>query len=116
MIKRDFFVAILDDVFVPASKLMAGRRFLGEEEIVSILEGDDENLSEFSFGESESDIKREQVPNLTAVLTHRTQTEANGVASVTQTLHQHIRKYETTDSDSSHQVHKNDSLEKLFRY
>jgi hypothetical protein len=38
---------------------MAGRRFLGEEEIDSLLEGDNENLSEFSFGESDSDIQQE---------------------------------------------------------
>jgi hypothetical protein len=56
MIKRDFFVAIPEDAFVPANSIMAGRRFLDDEEIDFILEGDDDNLSEFSFGESESDI------------------------------------------------------------
>jgi hypothetical protein len=47
---RDFFIPILQDTFLPTNNTMAGRRFLGEEETDSLLEGDYENLSEFSFG------------------------------------------------------------------
>jgi hypothetical protein len=40
---------------------MVGRRFLCEEKIDSVLECDDESLSEFSFGESDSDIQQDSV-------------------------------------------------------
>jgi hypothetical protein len=40
---------------------MASHRFLLEEETDSILECDDENLSEFLFGDSDSDIQQDSV-------------------------------------------------------
>jgi hypothetical protein len=64
MIKRDFFVAILEDAFVPANNIMAGWRFLGEEQIDSILEGYDKNLSQFSFGGTDSDIQQDNVSDV----------------------------------------------------
>jgi hypothetical protein len=61
MIYRDFFVHILQDAVLPAISIQASFRFLRDEEIDSLLECDDENLSEFLFGESDSDIQQDSV-------------------------------------------------------